>query len=844
MKFWVCLIAMLAFAKIPDSRAAETNSTAAAAGIDAPAEAAAPRFDVRSYHIEGDAPLPPEPTGMLSNYTGRVDFTHIREALDRLQLSYRRAGFSNLSVILPQQTLTDGVVRVEIINRMSARVTNTAARPSPVFEVLGYQVEGDAGLSPAQLGLLSNYTGRVELARLHEGLDRLQSLCRQSGFSNLSVVLPQQEFTNGMVRVEIIASERAGISGASSVTATPMMVSITNTTAWAESAPAPVTNAPAKPAPTLDLRSYFIEGNTVLPPEDFGLLSNYTGRLDFTRIREGLGKLQLLYHDLGFATISVTLPRQKLTNGVVHVKIVEGKLSHIIVAGNHYYSSNNVLRALPSLDTNILLNTRWFQPELDEANANQDRQIYPVISPGPKPGTSDLTLKVKDRLPLHGHIEVNDKSTPGTPLLRLDSALQYNNLWQLDHQIGLDYNFSPQSMKTDSYLPRFYDQPMVASYSGFYRLPLGFDHGLRQEDDQTPVNFGYNEITRKFDLPSPTGRPDLIFYASRSVSDAPVTYGPVTVITNTDLLELNSQFAQRVLTYNNDLGTKFTLPVREFLGVRSSFTAGIDYKSYSAQTFSTNLTHVNLYGTNDLGDRVLVTNLTVPLAANSSVGLDYLPISYGWSAVRPDKWGVTSFNFNQNIFLAGLESARTNFQIVAGSPKAGGNYTTLNAGLNRRQNLPDDWSLLLRANGQWASEPVISNEQFALGGTGGVRGYQEGEAYGDNGWRVLFDVNAPPIQVGEFPVSDNQDNVPAYLRCSWFMDYGRVYLIDRGLQRDYLSEWGTGIGFFLTAGEHFDARLTVAWALADAGSRSNPNNTLVLSPAGSVQAYFSVGFQF
>ena len=50
------------------------------------------------------------------------------------------------------------------------------------------------------------------------------------------------------------------------------------------------------------------------------------------------------------------------------------------------------------LDTNILLNTEWFQPELDLANANPDRQIYPVISPGLDPGTSDLTLKVKDRL--------------------------------------------------------------------------------------------------------------------------------------------------------------------------------------------------------------------------------------------------------------------------------------------------------------------------------------------------------------------------------------------------------------------------------------------------------------
>jgi len=835
MKFWVCLIAMLAFVKIPDSRAAETNSTAAVAGANAPAGAVAPTFEVLSYLVEGDADLPPEPAGVLSNYTGRVDFARIREGLDELQLLYHRSGFPNLRVTLPQQTLTDGVVRVEIINRSTAGTANPAARPSPVFEVLGYQVGGNTVLSPEQLGLLSNYTGRVDLTRLHEGLDRLQLLCRESGSSNLSVVLPQQEFTNGVVRVEIVAAVPAGISNLPRAPAAETAAAITTAAAQAENAPVPAPNSPAKPSPTLDLRGYVIEGNTVLPPEKFGPLSNYTGRVDFPRIREGLGQLQLLYHDLGFATISVTLPRQKLTNGVVRVKIVEGKLSHINVTGNHYYSSNNVLRTLPSLDTNILLNTKWFQPELDQANANQDRQIYPVISPGPEPGTSDLTLKVKDRLPLHGRIEVNDKSSPDTPLLRLDTAVQYNNLWQLDHQVGLDYNFSPQSMKTDSYLPRFYDQPMVASYSGFYRLPLDFNQGLRETYDRQPVDFGYDEITHVFRQLPATGNPELIFYASRSVSDTPVRYGPLSVIFTNTLAKINSQSAERSLTYNNNLGTKLTVPVHDFLGIHSSLLFGIDCKSYAAPSFGTNLTYFSLYALDPVGNPVLVTNKTIRLPSNSRASLDYLPLSWGWSAFRPDKRGITSFNLNQNVYLAHLASAQTNFQIVAGSPNAGGNYTSLTAGLTRRQNLPDDWSLLLRANGQWASEPLINNEQFALGGTSGVRGYEEGEVYGDDGWRVMFDVNAPPVNVGYFPGSNGGDDTPAYLRCSWFMDYGETGLIDRPAPLNLAyQEWGTGLGFYLTAGEHFDARFTLAWALHDTPA----------TYAGEARAYFSVGFQF
>ena len=85
----------------------------------------------------------------------------------------------------------------------------------------------------------------------------------------------------------------------------------------------------------------------------------------------------------------------------------------------------------------MLLNSHVFQRELDPANASRDRQIYPVIGPGLEPGTSELTLKVKDRLPLHARVEINNQTTPGTPDSRITFNSQYDNLWQLEHQIGV-----------------------------------------------------------------------------------------------------------------------------------------------------------------------------------------------------------------------------------------------------------------------------------------------------------------------------------------------------------------------------------------------------------------------
>ena len=117
---------MLLLAKILNGSAAETNAPAGSV----------PKFEVRAYHLEGDTALLPEPDGVISNYTGQVDLARLHEGLDQLQLFYRRSGFPNLSVTLPQQTLTDGVVRVKIANPLPVGVTNAPDRPSPVFEVL------------------------------------------------------------------------------------------------------------------------------------------------------------------------------------------------------------------------------------------------------------------------------------------------------------------------------------------------------------------------------------------------------------------------------------------------------------------------------------------------------------------------------------------------------------------------------------------------------------------------------------------------------------------------------------------------------------------------------------
>lgn len=594
-----------------------------------------------------------------------------------------------------------------------------------------------------------------------------------------------------------------------------------------------MTNPPAPAGFKVD--GYEISGNTILTYEQLEpIFTNYVGRaVTIDHIRKALSELQLAYRELGFVSVSVALPRQQLTNGLVKVQVTEGRLNEISVTGNRYFSSNNVRRALPSLTTNVMLNTRWFQPELDIANRNRDRQIYPVISPGSEPGTSALTLKVKDRMPLHGHVRLDNRATPDTPPLRIDTTVQYNNFWQLEHQAGLNYNFSPEQ-KSDSQMPRFWDQPEIANYAGFYRIPFGNRTGLRETYAKMPSDFGFDPVTRSVRLPPPTGNPELIITASRSYTEAPTRLGPISTVTNTVLADISRQSADRELSTIENVGARITVPLSAWQKIESAVNFGIDLKHFDHRSFNTNLTYFDLYSLDDFGNRVLVRKDVIPLDSFSRNTITYIPLSYGWSGSQVDRLGSTALTVGQTVYLSALSSGDSGIQEAARSRKAGGNFTRLNFSLVREQQLPGDWSLGLKANGQWSSAPLVTLEQFGLGGTTGVRGYEEGEEYGDTGWRVLVDLRTAPIGLGELPNGNNP--VPVHLRPSWFLDFGQRFLLDASPgQRGTESMAGTGLSAYATAGEHFDARLTLGW-----GALFNTTRTR----AGQARGYFSISYKF
>lgn len=615
--------------------------------------------------------------------------------------------------------------------------------------------------------------------------------------------------------------------------------------------------------PRFTVNSYEIEGNTLLPPATIAdVLTNvpeaFGTNVTFDAVKALLGDLQLAYRERGFATVAVSLPQQKLTNGIIKVQVTEGRIERINVTGNRWYSSNNIMRALPSLHTNMLLNSHVFQRELDTANASRDRQIYPVIEPGEAPGTTDLTLKVKDQFPLHGRIEVNNQATPQTPDTRVNTTVQYDNLWNLDHQVGLQYTFDWQSFRhNDIYSVSPLDDPLVANYSGYYRIPLGGYSSVEEQIDLNPSKFGYNEITHQFNLPPATGRPELTFFATRSIDDTDVLLSPKVVASQTlatnasgvvyPSLLLTTNTASESITLNEDIGSKLSFPLQQWGNVSATLAFGVDYKHYRLTSLNTNL---NVFQTEFFNQQgVPVINVTdVPQGQPARLStVDYFPLNAGFTGSLRDNLGTTFFGATLNftavpMFTVGETTTKysTNGTVITTNKNVAlfpHRYVSMQLNADRVQTIYQNWTVKLHADGAWADGHLFSNEQYAMGGVSGVRGYLDGEAYGDTGWRFSIEPQTPQVNIGMI-----NGKTPFWVRSSVFFDYGAIYLLNASSATGENHQMFAGAGWGITGniGSHLDARLAVAFPLIT--DSFNPPATR--SHAGDVHAYFGIGMQF
>jgi hemolysin activation/secretion protein len=421
-----------------------------------------------------------------------------------------------------------------------------------------------------------------------------------------------------------------------------------------------------------DIGEFRVLGNTVLPVIDIErAVYRFAGpRKTIQDVQAARGALEAAYHDAGFGTVFVDIPEQDVSQGIVRLRITEGRVDRVHVSGIRYFSARKMLAELPAVKPGEVPRLPMLQAELAAIGAESaDRSVTPVLTAGRTPGTVDVELRVNDSLPLHGGITLNDRYTPDTSKLRSILDLSYGNLFQDFQNIAFEYQTAPIDPADERVL------------SLTYVAPLWFGHNL------------------------------LAAYAIDTDSN-------VAAVGSLSLLGVGQVYGLHLI---------HPLPVLGTLSQNINF--GGDFKDFS-QT-------VNVIG-----------------QPPDKTPIRYINWSLTYSLSDHTERHDTSLSLGANFGIRGLVNDSAEFDYKRFGAQA--DYVYLRGNVERRDSLP--WfgmSSDVRLGYQVADGPLVSNEQFGVGGVDTVRGYIESIELGDYAVVVQVELRGPVWTFGGDPLNNH-----------------------------------------------------------------------------------------
>ncbi|MFA5157027.1 MAG: ShlB/FhaC/HecB family hemolysin secretion/activation protein [Candidatus Omnitrophota bacterium] len=148
-----------------------------------------------------------------------------------------------------------------------------------------------------------------------------------------------------------------------------------------------------------------------------------------------------IYRRKGFVTSRAYLPPQKIESGNLEVKVLEGITGDVEIKGNRFFKSSLYQRKI-ALKKGQPFNYEKLREGLSLINEQADRNAKAVIAPGKDPGTTDVLVEVKDRLPIHLGLAWDNFGSRYINYNRFKTTLTHNNLLGFDDSLEVNYQGS------------------------------------------------------------------------------------------------------------------------------------------------------------------------------------------------------------------------------------------------------------------------------------------------------------------------------------------------------------------------------------------------------------------
>lgn len=244
----------------------------------------------------------------------------------------------------------------------------------------------------------------------------------------------------------------------------------------------------AQPAPVVltQISGYRVVGNTLLPQEVvLSVVEGRVGSLSFADIQKTAQLLQAKYREHGYGAVIVQVPDQTLSQGVVQLEVVEGRLSQVQVTGNQQFSRDNILNSLPALQLRMTPSLFELDRQLLMVNENPAKSVRVVFQPGEKHGQVEAMAIVEEQPLQRWTWSLDNSGSDSTGNYRMSLGYQHANIDDLDSSLNVRAVTSPTDPSRVGVVSASLKQPLYGY--GVFLESSALTSTMRNAPTQTPV---------------------------------------------------------------------------------------------------------------------------------------------------------------------------------------------------------------------------------------------------------------------------------------------------------------------------------------------------------------------
>ncbi len=384
------------------------------------------------------------------------------------------------------------------------------------------------------------------------------------------------------------------------------------------------------------------------------------------------------FSDVGHPFIDVGFPQQDVTDGMLRMVVAEYHVNTVNVIGNAWFS-DDLIRSAAGLEPGDVIDKAALDRRLQEFGASPFVKVTPEFSPGAKPDTTNVTLRVADQAPVQVSLGYSDSGSASTGWNRWSLAVTATDPTLSGTQIS--YNFT----SSDGVL----------------------QHNHSETEGADAI---YELHAASLLIPLPSGdRVTLSSSLARQIPQLGADLGSVGVNTN--------------------FGWDYSHPIVRGPAARWGATGETIGLAYDFKRSNNNLA---------FGGKSVQRNFTVL----SQFSLHYTAsFDNAWGLLQAQDTlvlspgGMTPENTNRAL--------RPNGTAQSGTLGTNAQYAYNRLMLTQLVPLPHDYGLVLRTTAQGSSTTLLASERLSIAGIDAVRGYQEFGVSGSQGVVLTTELRGP-----------------------------------------------------------------------------------------------------